>query len=291
MKKRLLSVMLAGVMMFSLAACGNSAEDSKTDETSGGTKKSETEESEETGLSKEDLGTINVGIDGAYPPYCFLNDETDETDGFEVAMMREIADRNGLDIQCVVTAWDGMFSALDSGRIDTVAESITITEERKADYIFSTSYIEASNRFIVREGEEASITSFEDLAGKKIGVASGQEAYSQLEKMKEEYKVDFEIVPYDSSTNAYDVSIGRLDASYMNPIAALSTSEAGEMKLTVAECPAYVADYCGYAFVKDSERAELLEQIFSGTIKEMHEDGTLKSLCEEWLGADVSTGE
>ena len=32
-KKRLLSVMLAGVMMFSLAACGNSAEDSNTDET------------------------------------------------------------------------------------------------------------------------------------------------------------------------------------------------------------------------------------------------------------------
>lgn len=98
-------------------------------------------------------------------------------------------------------------------------------------------------------------------------------------------------MPYDSSTNAYDVSIGRLDASYMNPIAALSTSDAGEMNLSVAECPAYVADYCGYAFVKDSARAELLEQIFSDTIKEMHDDGTLTELCEKWLGADVSTAE
>ena len=76
----------------------------------------------------------------------------------------------------------------------------------------------------------------------------------------------------------------------MNPIAALSTSDAGEMKLAVAECPAYVADYCGYAFVKNSDRAELLEQIFSETIEEMHQDGTLKELCEKWLGADVSTG-
>lgn len=282
--KKLLSVLLVGAMMLLLVACGGSSETS-------GTEKQKEEMGEEAGLTKEDLGTIHVGIDGAYPPYCFLNDETDETDGFEVAMMKEIAERNGLDIQCDVTAWDGMFSALDAGRIDTVAESITITDERKEDYIFSTSYIEASNRFIVREGEEGSITSFQDLEGKKIGVASGQEAYSQLEEIKKEHEVEFEIVPYDSSTNAYDVSIGRLDASYMNPIAALSTSDAGEMKLAVAECPAYVADYCGYAFVKDSERGALLEQIFSETIEEMHQDGTLKELCEQWLGADVSTGE
>lgn len=284
MKKRLFSVLLAGTMVFSLAACGNSSDDAGTD--------SKTDEAkEEETVSKEDLGTIHVGIDGAYPPYCFLNDETDEADGFEVAMMKEIAERNDLDIECVVTAWDGMFSALDAGRIDTVAESITITEERKEDYIFSASYIEASNRFIVREGEEDSIKTFEDLEGKKIGVASGQEAYSQLEEIKKEYEIEFEIVPYDSSTNAYDVSIGRLDASYMNPIAALSTSDAGEMNLGVAECPAYVSDYCGYAFVKDNARAELLEQIFTDTIKEMHEDGTLTRLCEEWLGADVSTAE
>lgn len=287
MKKRLLSVLLAGAMVLSLAACGGSSESSEGSEAGEQTDEAKEEES----VSKEDLGTIHVGIDGAYPPYCFLNDETDEPDGFEVEMMKEIAERNGLEIECVVTAWDGMFSALDAGRIDTVAESITITEERKEDYIFSTSYIEASNRFIVRAGEEGSITSFEDLAGKKIGVASGQEAYSQLEEIKEEYEIEFEIVPYDSSTNAYDVSIGRLDASYMNPIAALSTSDAGEMNLSVAECPAYVADYCGYAFVKDSARAELLEQIFSDTIKEMHEDGTLTELCEKWLGTDVSTAE
>lgn len=165
-------------MVLSLAACGGSSEDSEADSQ---TEESTDEAKEEESVSKEDLGTINVGIDGAYPPYCFLNDETDEPDGFEVEMMKEIAERNGLDIECVVTAWDGMFSALDAGRIDTVAESITITDERKEDYIFSTSYIEASNRFIVREGEESSITTFEDLAGKKIGVASGQEAYMVLE--------------------------------------------------------------------------------------------------------------
>lgn len=285
MKKKYLSVLLAGVMVLSLAACGSSS-DSSSD-----SKDAKKESKEDTDLTKEDLGTIKVGIDGAYPPYCYLNDDTDEPDGFEVAVMNEIAKRNDLDIECVVTAWDGMFSALDAGRIDTVAESITITDERKEDYIFSDSYIEASNRFVVKAGEENSISSFEDLAGKKIGVASGQEAYSQLEKIKEEYKVDFEIVPYDSSTNAYDVSIGRLDASYMNPIAALSTSDAGEMNLAVADCPAYVNDYCGYPFVKDSARAKLLQQIFSDTIKEMHEDGTLTELCEKWLGTDVSTQE
>ena len=103
--------------------------------------------------------------------------------------------------------------------------------------------------------------------------------------------MDFEIVTYESSTNAYDVSIGRLDASYMNPVAGMSMSEEGDMNLAVAECPAYTRDLCAYAFLKDSERGTLLAQIFSDTLVEMQEDGTLSSLCEEWLGSDISIVE
>ena len=238
-------------------------------------------------LSAETLGTVYVGIDGAYPPYCFLNDK-DTVDGFEVAVMKEIAKRTGLTIECQITAWTSMFGQLDSGRIDTVAECITITEERQAKYNFSKSYIEDSNRFLVPGGKEGSISSFKDLAGKKIGVAAGQNAYEQLLAIQKEYGVDFEIVPYESSTNAYDVSIGRLDASYMNPVAGMTMSKEGNMGLAVADCPAYKSDLCAYVFRKDNARADTIRELFSGALEEMKADGTLGALSTQWLNADIS---
>ena len=277
--KKGISLILGIILVLSLAACGSDS----------ATESAETSQEAAT-FTKEDLGTVYVGIDGAYPPYCFLN-ENDEVDGFEVAIMKEIAERNDIEIECQVTAWNSMFGQLDSGRIDTVAESISITSERQEKYDFSKSYIESSNRFLVREGEESSITSFEDLAGKKIGVAAGQLAYQQLVAIQDEYDVEFEIVPYESSTNAYDVSIGRLDASYMSPVAGMEMSNEGDLGLAVADCPAYERELCAYAFVKDSPRAEFLCGMFSDTLEEMKEDGTLSELCKEWLGADVSVVE
>lgn len=238
-------------------------------------------------LMKKDLDIVRVGIDGSYPPYCYLNDK-DEVDGFEVAIMKEIARRSGINIQCQVTSWNSMFGQLDSGRIDTVAETVTINEERKLKYVFSKSYIEDSNRFLVKAGKENSISSFKDLAGKKIGVASGQSAYNQLLAIQKEYGVQFDIIPYETSTNAYDVSIGRTDASYMNPVAGMDMSNKGNMNLVVASCPAFKAGLCAYPFRKDTERGQLLEQIFSDALVAMAEDGTLKTLCMKWLGVDIS---
>lgn len=281
--KKIFSLILALTMIFSLAACGTpAASDTPAAE--------DPAETETAAFVKEDLGTVYVGIDGAYPPFCFLN-ENDEVDGFEVAVMKEIAERNGIVIECQITAWSSMFGQLDSGRIDTVAECISITPERQEKYDFSKSYVESSNRFLVRAGEESSISDFSDLVGKRIGVATGQLAYQQLVAIQEAYGVEFEIVPYESSTNAYDVSIGRLDASYMSPIAGMEMSNEGGLGLAVADCPAYERELCAYAFLKDSPRAAFLCQMFSDTLTAMKEDGTLSRLSEEWLGADVSVVE
>ena len=295
MKKVLFFCVLV-VLALCMAACGGAPTNEENNEQivenqENNNQENNTEDvSNEEAVTIETLGTIYVGIDGAYPPYCFLN-ENDEVDGFEVAIMNEIAARNDIEIVCQITSWTSMFGQLDSGRIDTVAEAISKTPEREETYIFSKSYVENSNRFLVRGGEESSIESFEDLEGKKIGVASGQAAYDELLAIQEEYNVSFEIVPYETSTNCYDVSIGRIDASYMNPVAGMSMSMEGDMGLAVADCPAYVFDVCAYPFVKDSPRAELLCQIFSDTLTEMEEDGTLSQLCIEWLGSDIAIVE
>ena len=98
-------------------------------------------------------------------------------------------------------------------------------------------------------------------------------------------------MPYETSTNAFDVSLGRIDASYMNPVAGMSMSNEGELGLAVADCPAYIRGLCAYPFLKDSLRAELICQIFSDTLVEMEADGTLSQLCIKWMGMDISVVE
>ena len=237
-------------------------------------------------ITKEDLGIVYAGIDGAYPPFCFLNDN-DEVDGFEVAIMKEISEREGIEIECQITSWPSMFGQLDSGRIDTVAENITVTPERLELYNFSKSYIANGNAFLVKAGNEGTIKTFDDLAGKKIGVASSGSGYDKLVELQES-GIDFELVPYDSSTNAYDVSIGRIDASFMDPVAGLAMSEASDLGLVVADWTDENPPLHAYAFVKDNPRADLIRSLFDDALTQMDEDGTLKALCEEYLGLDIS---
>ena len=244
------------------------------------------EEAASEEITKEDLGIVYAGIDGAYPPFCYLNDD-DEVEGFEVAIMKEISEREGIEIECQITSWPSMFGQLDSGRIDTVAENITMTPERLEMYNFSKSYIASGNAFLVKAGNEGTIKTFEDLAGKKIGVASSGSGYDKLVELQES-GIDFEIVPYDSSTNAYDVSIGRIDASFMDPVAGLAMSEASDLGLVLADWTDDNPPLHGYAFVKDSPRADLIRSLFDDALTQMAEDGTLSALSQEWLGLDIS---
>ena len=80
MKKRILSVFLMltmAVVFTGLAGCQKSEEKDSED-----TKQEEAETDE-----KIDFGIIKVGMDGAHAPYCAVNEESGELEGFEVDVM------------------------------------------------------------------------------------------------------------------------------------------------------------------------------------------------------------
>ena len=78
---------------------------------------------------------LRVGMSGQYFPFTFV--EQDELKGFDVDVMNAIGEELGRDIQYETANFSGLFGMLESGRIDTVANQITITEERQKAYIFS----------------------------------------------------------------------------------------------------------------------------------------------------------
>ena len=80
-----------------------------------------------------------LGLEGTYPPFSFQGDDGKLT-GFEVEFAQELAKHLGVKASLKPTKWDGMLASLDSKRIDVVINQVTISDERKKKYDFSTPY-------------------------------------------------------------------------------------------------------------------------------------------------------
>lgn len=113
---------------------------------------------------------VKVGMSGRYFPFTFV--KQDELQGFEVDVWNEIGKRNDYKVEFVTANFSGLLGLLETGRIDTISNQITITDARKAKYLFSDPYVIDSAQITVRKGNEA-IKGIDDLAGKTVAVNLG----------------------------------------------------------------------------------------------------------------------
>lgn len=94
-------------------------------------------------------GKIVMGTSAGFPPFEYLNDKN-EVIGVDVDIMAAVAKK--LDKELVVENmdFDGLIPALNGGKIDAIAAGMTVTEERKVNVDFSTTYFDASQVVVVR---------------------------------------------------------------------------------------------------------------------------------------------
>lgn len=252
-----------------LAACG----DSSTDQ-------AETSRWDEI----QESGTLTVGTAGTLYPASFRAEESDELTGFDVELMKEIGQRLDLEVQFKEMAFDNMLTSVQNGQVDVAANDISVTDDRKEKFAFSTPYKYTYGTAIVRKSDLSGIDSLEDLKGKK---AAG-EATTVFMEVARQYGA--EEVIYDNATNDQylrDVSTGRTDVILNDYyLQTLALAFFPEFDITIHPDIAYNPQEV--AFLMDKENAELQENI-DRVLAEMLEDGTVKELSEQFYnGADVS---
>ena len=133
--------------------------------------------------------TIRVGMSGGYFPFTFTR--TDELQGFEVDFLNAIGAETGDDVEFVTMSFSGLIGALESGRIDTIANQITITPDREAKFAFTQPYVYDGAQVVVKAGNEDQITGPESLKGKSVAVNLGSNFEELLRNL-----------PYARSTSA-----------------------------------------------------------------------------------------
>lgn len=131
------------------------------------TKKSETTATDASAAGGREL---IVGTDAAYAPFEIEN--ADKTvSGFDIDVLKAIAEKAGLKLRFINTPWEGLFNQLASGDRDILVSAITITDERKKVMDFSEPYFEAAQLIAVPANSK--VTKMDDLKKLKVGVQTG----------------------------------------------------------------------------------------------------------------------
>jgi cystine transport system substrate-binding protein len=229
----------------------------------------------------KDAGVINVGLEGTYPPFSFV-DADGKLTGFEVEFSEALAKELGVKVKLQPTKWDGILAALESKRLDAVINQVTISDERKKKYDFSEPYTVSGIQALVltKKAAELNIKSAADLAGKKVGVGLGTN-YEQWLKDNQPKAI---IKTYDDDpTKFQDLRVGRIDAILIDRLAALEYAK--KAKDTTAAGEAFSRQEAGIALRKGEP--ELLAAV-NKAIDKLRADGTLKKLSEKYFSADVT---
>ncbi|MDD2533580.1 MAG: transporter substrate-binding domain-containing protein [Eubacteriales bacterium] len=97
-------------------------------------------------------GKLVMGTSAGFPPFEYLDDKN-QVVGVDVDIMAAVAKK--LDKELVVENmdFDGLISAVNSGKIEAVAAGMTVTDDRKVNVDFSDTYYDASNIVVVRKAK------------------------------------------------------------------------------------------------------------------------------------------
>lgn len=122
-------------------------------------------------------GTLKLGFDAAYPPYGYLDTETNQYAGFDIEYAKLVCQKLGYTLELVPIDWNMKDNELNSGNIDCIWNGFTY-EGRETDYEWSDLYLD--NTIVVLVKADSGITTLDDLAGKSVSVQSGSSGESAL---------------------------------------------------------------------------------------------------------------
>ena len=223
-------------------------------------------------------------MSGGYFSFTFV--QLDELQGFEVDVMNAVAAETGDEVNFVTMSFSGLIGALESGRIDTIANQITITPEREAKFAFSQPYVFDGAQVVVKAGNEDTITGPADLSGKTVAVNLGSNFEQLLNELPNADQID--IRTYESNI-AQDTAIGRVDAFVMDRVSSAQLIAESPLPLALAGAP--FSEIRNALPFRDDDDGRALRDRIDAAITTLKDDGTLAEISDKWFGSDITVAE
>src|SRR5690606_21368272 len=226
---------------------------------------------------------LKIGTEGALPPFTMISPRG-EVVGFDIDIAQALCARMNVECEVVLFDWDGLIPALNSGKFDMLAASMSVTEERKQAISFTDPYYTNKLQFVAPKSKDFK-TDKNSLKGKVIGAQRATIAGIWLEGNLEDL-VDIKL--YDTQENAYlDLSTGRVDAMLFDKYAQWEwlNSPAGKDFEFKGE-PVFDDDKIAIGVRKNDD--ELRERL-NKALAEILADGTYEKINAKYFPFSISS--
>lgn len=161
--------------------------------------------------------TLRIGTDTTYAPFS-SKDAKGDFIGFDIDLGNALCQRIQTKCTWIASDFDALIPSLKAKKIDAIISSLSITDKRQKEILFSDKLYAADPRLIAAKGSTL-VPTLTSLAGKQVGVLQGstQEAFANAEWRTKGVNV----VAYANQDLIYaDLAAGRLDAALQDEVAA-----------------------------------------------------------------------
>lgn len=218
---------------------------------------------------------LTVGANIGNVPWEFQNAEGQFV-GFELDLVSEVGSRLNKSVEIVNIPFNGLFSAVQSGRVDIAVSSISITEKRLASVAFAQPYYDSAQSLTVVNGNSAK--GLLDMRDKVIGVDTGSTG--------------------DIWTTANRTKYGFADIRRFEGLAlAMLDMQTGRIDGYISDIPAleyFIKDKPYFKIIQRIETGENYSMMFARknplvqevdkVISELKREGYIAELHEKWFG-------
>lgn len=253
-----------------LAGCGGTSAGTSTD----------AKKDDASGYTLVQPGKIIVASDLANPPFDFV--ENNEPKGFEVDLMKKVAEKLGLECEYLpAMKFDSIIPLIkQGGKADVGVSNFTITDERKQEIDFTDPYVDSNQGVVTKVGAERADADSLNAEGVTIACQAGTtgEAWAQENLPKATIKsLDDPVAAVTGvQTGLYDAAAADL------PVMKYLCSN------SFTDCQVSIEIPTGeqYGIVVSKDSAGLTEAI-NVALAELADDGSIKELEIEWFGSEI----
>ena len=276
--KKILCIALALCMIAALAACGSSstvapAANSNASNNSASTAPAASGDSqtEAPALTTIEKGKLTISTSPDFPPFEYTDDNGNVI-GIEPELMTMICEKLGLELQIDAMDFNSALLAAENGKSDAVVSGVTVREDRKALFDFTTSYTTITQAIVAKEGSGITM---ENLGQYRIGVQSGT---TGQEFVEEDFGTDT-VFAYDTYSLVFQaLNNGQVDCIVMDDAVAKSYI-ASNPGLTITPTT-YEPEEYAFGFHKGNE--ELVKAV-NDALAELTANGTVQSIIDRYM--------
>lgn len=223
-----------------------------------------------------------IASDSSFAPFVFQNSSNQYT-GIDMDLIKAIAEDQGFEIEITNPGFDAAINAVQSGQADGMIAGMSVTDARKETFDFSDSYYTANTILGVKES--STISSYEDLNGKTVGVKNGTASQTFLTENQSKY--GYKIKTFADGSSMYDsLNTGSIDAVMDDePVLKYSISQGQKLKTPIEGTPIGETAFA----VKKGSNPELIE-MFNNGLANLKASGEFQKILDKYLATD-STSE